>query len=120
MPGPSTSLRKNLYIRLIEMGGEQTKIALVGVSEWDCNKGGYKVVLQYQMSTPWPSSTSSWRRLAATPNRMSRRAGNGSASYGERKVRQSGSRNVSLTSASVRKWWQGKFPWPRLCEALDG
>ncbi|MHB1425783.1 MAG: hypothetical protein ACYC3I_21670 [Gemmataceae bacterium] len=52
MPGPFTRFRKNLYFRLIEMGGEQTNTTLVGVSEWTCNKEGYKVVLQYHVATP--------------------------------------------------------------------
>lgn len=49
--GPFTRFREDLFVRFIEMDGEQTKVYPRGVAEWEYSNGGYKVVLNYHVAT---------------------------------------------------------------------
>ncbi|HTU17957.1 MAG TPA: stage II sporulation protein M [Gemmataceae bacterium] len=50
--GKLTRFRQAQVVRYIEMGGAETNIALQGVSKWEHDKDGYRVVLRYHIHTP--------------------------------------------------------------------
>jgi hypothetical protein len=40
------------YVRLLEMAGDDAQIELNGINSWNYEKGGYDVILTYQITTP--------------------------------------------------------------------
>jgi hypothetical protein len=51
-PGPFTMFRQSDFVRLLQEGGEQSRLDLLGVSDWGHEPGGYQVTLKYQVHTP--------------------------------------------------------------------
>ncbi len=51
-PGPFTQFRQSQFVRFIQIGGPQTEIEPLGVSEWNYDKGGYRVGMRYRITAP--------------------------------------------------------------------
>lgn len=49
--GPFTRFRQTDFVRFIETDGPQGNIAPMGVSEWEYKNGGYRVALQYHVTS---------------------------------------------------------------------
>jgi hypothetical protein len=50
--GPYSMFRQTEFVRLIQAGGEQTRVEPVGVASWDYDQGGYWVRIKYRVYTP--------------------------------------------------------------------
>jgi hypothetical protein len=50
-PGYYTRFRQERFVRFIEMDGDKANITPTGVSSWEYNKDGYRVVLTYHVAT---------------------------------------------------------------------
>jgi hypothetical protein len=50
-PGPFTQFRQSQFVRFIQMGGPKTNIERLGVTGWNYEKGGYRIVLRYRVAT---------------------------------------------------------------------
>jgi hypothetical protein len=50
--GPFTQFRQSQFVRTIEMSAAETRIVPKGAIDWGYGKGGYRVVLKYQVFTP--------------------------------------------------------------------
>jgi len=51
MAGMYTHFRQEKFVRFIEMDGEKANITPRGVADWAYSKGGYRLVLDYHVST---------------------------------------------------------------------
>jgi hypothetical protein len=50
--GPFSRFRQSQFVRYMLMADGQVKITPLGVVEWGYERGGYRVVLKYQIATP--------------------------------------------------------------------